>query len=242
MRNLIDKNEDLLKVLAAFITAQLAGVLLSVLFVLFGSGFADYLTINIICVLGVNAVTYLLFSKGVRLPERAAEYSRLEPFAFLAAGVLLACLARMLTNPLLFPDGGNGGISSAGTVTLMYALYTILLAPITEEIAFRGAVLTMLHKRGDIAAALISALAFALYHQSLTQFLYTFVLGFFLALLARRSGRLLPCILVHMANNALTVAVSLYEPLGALVNIALPVLGAVSLLWLIKTNRIFSRK
>ncbi len=240
MTNFAKRNEDLFRVLAAFIAAQLLGAVLMYLLAGFGSGYAYNLTINIICVLGVNAVVFLLFCGGVKLPEKADSYSRTEPVAFLFAAVFLSCMAGMLAK--LLSGSGGGSASLGGAELVMYVVYTVLLAPITEEIAFRGAVLTALSQRGRLVSAAISAALFAAYHMSLAQLPYTFVLGVFLALLARRSGSLLPCILVHMANNLLTVAVGLYQPLGRVVDIALPILGTISLLWLIFTRRLISAK
>ncbi len=237
MTGFIKRSEDLMKVLAAFITAQLTGALLMYLLSGLGSGFVFNILLNIMCTLAVNAAVFLMFSGKVRLPQRADGYLHIEPMMFFFAAVFLASLAGMLVK--LLPSAEGTAAMPAGMEMVLYCAYTVLLAPITEELVFRGAVLTMLAERGRSVSALISAAAFAAYHMSFVQLPYTFVLGFFLALLAQRSGRLLPCIIVHAANNALTLAATYSDTASRITDIALPIFGVASLLWLIFTGRLF---
>jgi membrane protease YdiL (CAAX protease family) len=89
---------------------------------------------------------------------------------------------------LVFPQDNSAGSVPEGGDLLLYAAYTLVLAPVTEELAFRGAVLSRLARSfGANSAALVSAVFFAAYHLDVSQMLYTFVLGYFLALLAQRS-------------------------------------------------------
>ncbi len=238
MKSFIKRNGDFFRVLAAFVSAELCSLILLIICSFFGYSYTFRMISNVVCILGVNAVVFLLFSKGVSLPEKSERFSRLELPAFFLTAVLLSCVAKLLTNPHSVSEGSGTPTMS---VDILYAIYILLLAPVAEEIAFRGAVLTMLRSRSNIVAALASAAVFSLYHMSLSQIPYTFVLGFFLALIALRSGGLLPCILVHIANNALTLAVGWWEPLGGIVNFVLPLLGGISLLWLIITKRLFTR-
>ena len=239
MSNFIKRNEDLFKVLAAFITAQLCGALLVVLLSGLYKGYAYNILLNIVCTLALNVVVFLLFCGGIRLPQRADGYSHIEPFMFFFAAVFLSCLAGMIVK--LFPPAESTSAMPEGSALILYTAYTVVLAPVAEEVAFRGAVLTALSRRGRFVSVLISAVVFAAYHMNLAQFPYTFVLGFFLALLAQRSGRLLPCIMIHAANNALTLAATYSDTVSRITDIALPVLGLVALLWLIFTGRLSGR-
>ncbi len=240
MTDHIKRNEDLFKVLAAFITAQLGGAVLALLLSGLCEGYAYNILLNIICTLALNAVVFLLFCGGIKLPQRADGYSHIEPFMFFLAAVFLSCLAGMIVK--LFPSAESTSALPEGSALILYTAYTVILAPVAEELAFRGAALTALSQRGRFVSALISAAVFAAYHINLAQFPYTFVLGFFLALLAQRSGRLLPCITLHAANNALTLAATYYDTVSRITDIALPILGTASLLWLIYTERLVKLK
>ena len=241
MRSIIKRNEDLFRVLAAFVAAQACTLILMSLLSGIGEGFVFNIVLNIICTLGVNVSCYLMICGGTKLPKRREDYSRLEPFAFFFMTVFLACMTGMIAK--LIPGGEGSGVAAPeGFEYLLYFAYTVILAPVAEEVAFRGAVLSALSHRGENISALISALLFAAYHMNLSQVPYTLVLGFFLAVLARRSGSIIPCILIHMANNLLTLVVGFSDVLTTIVNIALPVLGIAGLVWLIFTGRLFGAK
>lgn len=78
-----------------------------------------------------------------------------------------------------------------------------MLAPVAEEILFRGVILDGL-KAGFslIVSALLCGLVFSLYHQNPVQTAYQFCCGFAYALLALRAGSILPTVLAHFLNNA----------------------------------------
>lgn len=233
----------LLRVFAAFAAAQAGGIALYWLLGGLGEGFRFMLLMNVICTLGVNAAVFVLICGKPQLPRRSGSYSRLEPFALFFAALLTACIAAMLWRALLPPESGSASAAEKDSVDLLlYYGYSVILTPIAEELAFRGAALSRLSGVfGENTAALISAALFAAYHMDISVFAYTFVLGFFLAISAQRSGSLLPCMLLHAANNLLTHAVGASEGLSAAVNTAMPVLGLAALSWLILTGRLFGK-
>lgn len=236
-----DKCTALLCVAAAFAAAQSGGALLIWIFGSIDTSFEYNILLNIVCVLCVNAAAFMLVCGRIKLPERSGSYSRFEPFAFGFAAVFAACTAAMLSG-LLFrsqTDAGNIKLYEGGQLGL-YAVYTVVLAPIAEELAFRGAALSRLSKAfGKYGAAAVSALLFALYHWDVTVLAYTFVLGFFLAVIAWRSGSVLPSIIVHAVNNLLTLLVGYFDELATAADIAVPILGAASAAWLILSGRLF---
>ena len=79
----------------------------------------------------------------------------------------------------------------------------VVVAPVTEEVLFRGLIL-----RGFLAnypkrrAILLSALLFALMHTNPWQFVSTFVAGVLLAWLLVETGSLVPCLFAHAVANA----------------------------------------
>ena len=81
-----------------------------------------------------------------------------------------------------------------------------VVAPIVEEIFFRGFVFAGLRPRyGWQRAAVISSLLFALIHLIPTAIIPIFVLGYIFAYLYQRSNSIWPAILMHSATNALAL-------------------------------------
>jgi membrane protease YdiL (CAAX protease family) len=81
-----------------------------------------------------------------------------------------------------------------------------ILPAVTEEIAFRGAVLGGLRGMlGDRAAIAASALCFAILHLSVLSLVHLTVLGVVLGVVRVRSGSLWPCMLIHGSYNAAIV-------------------------------------
>lgn len=87
-----------------------------------------------------------------------------------------------------------------------------LLAPIAEELVFRGAVLrTLLQWKPEHRWLMImlSALLFALSHMNPAQFFHPLLIGLLLGWMYERTGSVLPGIIYHWVNN--TVAYLLYH-------------------------------
>lgn len=94
---------------------------------------------------------------------------------------------------------GVTGVSSSGVMLLA----VILLAPIGEELLFRGLILKYARRcMPAIVCILLQALLFGLYHSNIIQGIYAFVLGIVLGLLAYRYDSILPGILFHIVINA----------------------------------------
>jgi membrane protease YdiL (CAAX protease family) len=80
----------------------------------------------------------------------------------------------------------------------------IVVAPVVEELFFRGFVYAGLAERYSWRkAAVISSAFFALVHLQLTAVLPIFILGYIFAYLYRRSGSIWPAVLMHVSTNAL---------------------------------------
>ncbi len=81
-----------------------------------------------------------------------------------------------------------------------------VVAPIAEETFFRGFLYGGLRKRiGIVGAMLVSTAFFTALHLSLELFVPIFVLGLFLAWLYEYTGSLYPGIMLHAANNAISL-------------------------------------
>jgi membrane protease YdiL (CAAX protease family) len=81
-----------------------------------------------------------------------------------------------------------------------------IIAPVVEEIFFRGFVFGGLRPRyGWVKAAAISSAAFAVLHLTPTAILPIFILGFIFAFLYQISGSIWPGILMHILTNSLAL-------------------------------------
>ena len=99
-----------------------------------------------------------------------------------------------------------------------------VLAATLEEIVFRGVVLDGLKKNFSLpVAVVVCGGMFAIYHQNPAQTLYQFCCGAAFALVALRSGSVLPTAIAHFINNA--VILILYKV--GVTELATPVVVAV---------------
>ncbi|MEN6301586.1 MAG: CPBP family intramembrane glutamic endopeptidase, partial [Armatimonadia bacterium] len=105
-----------------------------------------------------------------------------------------------------FGQAGERLVSSAtgpGARVLLFVLICII-APVIEEIIFRGFVYPGLRRRMTVTSAVVaSALLFALMHNNLDALFTIGIIGVTLAVLYERTRSLVPCIVCHALNNTL---------------------------------------
>ena len=99
---------------------------------------------------------------------------------------------------------------TAAAALIGYVALTCLMAPIAEELFFRGLLFPVLSARVGVAGGVIgTGAAFALVHaigSPVEALIVLFVLGSGLCLLYLRTGSLLPCIGLHALNNSIAFA------------------------------------
>ncbi len=88
---------------------------------------------------------------------------------------------------------------------LIFTLNIAVIAPIVEEVVFRGVIMNTLRRFGDCFALLISSLLFALVHMNLVQIPNAFIMGLVIGYFTLYSGSLWTGIFIHMLNNILTL-------------------------------------
>ena len=94
--------------------------------------------------------------------------------------------------------------------TVITIVSVILIAPIMEEIFYRGIIFNQLNTRMKVASsAIITAFLFALgHHSSFVHWLLSFLWGIVSIWLYRTTGTLIVPILAHITNNAVAELVS----------------------------------
>jgi len=79
--------------------------------------------------------------------------------------------------------------------------FMVICAPIVEEFMFRKLIVDRTLKYGQGVAIVVSGLMFGLFHGNLSQFVYAFTLGMFLAFIYIKTGNLKNTIGLHMIIN-----------------------------------------
>lgn len=104
-------------------------------------------------------------------------------------------------------------ISLDNPLNFAYLLFaTGIVAPISEELLFRGLILSGLEKKGTKNAVLISALMFMLMHLSLHQTIYQFLLGIIMAVIVIYTQSVFASIFVHFVNNSVVIVINYINP------------------------------
>ena len=91
-----------------------------------------------------------------------------------------------------------------------------ILAPLAEEVVFRGAILRTLlgimSKKNHWVAIIISAALFGLAHFNAAQFINALLMGLLLGWMYYRTGSLIPGILLHWINNTMAYVLTNIMP------------------------------
>ena len=128
-------------------------------------------------------------------------------FAVCGAIGYLGSLAGQGINTLLgrfpfFSDSDALAFLDGGHVNVLYAfLFTVVIAPVMEELVFRKALISRVRAAGEVNAVVLSALVFGLAHGNLSQFIYAFLLGLVFGFVFARTGRVIYSMLLHMFFN-----------------------------------------
>ncbi len=88
-------------------------------------------------------------------------------------------------------------------------LYACIIAPVTEEILYRGFVLKNLSRVSQSFGIIVSAALFGLAHENLSQFILAMPVGIFLARITIKHNSILPSIGVHVAVNTIATVINL---------------------------------
>ena len=122
---------------------------------------------------------------------------------------------------------GMEQVSTTGDTFSMF-LYVAILAPITEEILFRGAILRTLQPYGKKFAILTSAFLFAIFHGNFIQTPYAFLIGLVLGYVTVEYS-MGWAIFLHLFNNL--VLVDMMDRLSAVLPTAVGSLLTLTFIW-----------
>jgi membrane protease YdiL (CAAX protease family) len=134
--------------------------------------------------------------------------------ALQSLGVLIGIyVLSAAVSPLLHPGREQGLTpdrwdSSRAAPFFANAVVVCVLAPITEELTFRGLGFSLLRRFGSTAAVLLTALAFGLAHGLVDALPVLFAFGVGLAYIRLRQDSVVPGMLLHGLFNAIALAVA----------------------------------
>jgi membrane protease YdiL (CAAX protease family) len=177
------------------------------------------------------------------------------------AGSGLALLSNLPVNWMsswlgdLFPSSSSIAGSSFYSVpttratiftTILSLLNTTLLPAFFEEFIFRGVLLGQLRRFGNGFAVFVSAILFGIFHSTLHQVPFAFLVGLVLGYIIVRTNQIWITIAVHFYNNAFAclpdiakplMSSSAYNLLYQLVFYGTMVVGALAILFLLWKHR-----
>lgn len=100
-------------------------------------------------------------------------------------------------------------------LTFSLLLYSVILAPFSEELIFRGITMRQAQKVLPFwAVNLMQAFLFGVFHMNMIQGIYAFFLGLILGYLCEKSGSIYNSILMHLLFNFFGTVLSPYFNIG----------------------------
>ncbi len=159
-----------------------------------------------------SAFFYILRNKQLkgklrfRLPSPGQSLYLLYAAVFLIGGSALISMGMYALFPESFSAGSTSAADFARNEGLFDGLYLVMtfaiLPAVTEELLFRGIVMTSYEGMGVGTAVIVSSLAFAMSHFSFVRFPVYFFAGLVLAGVLYATRSLPAAILIHSLNNA----------------------------------------
>jgi len=194
---------------------------------------------NLVNISGIIIITFLILfflirKKNVLTEAKIAKTNG--KYIFLGIGLGFGYMLTANFGLSLLPESWLEAYAAQSNMLLegsdfAIILSTVIMAPVVEELIFRGLMLSRLRKgMSDWAAILVSALIFGLAHGQILWMSYTFIMGILLGLVAVKSESLLPSLALHMIFNLGGVVLTLLpgEIASTGLYIAMLVIGVVT--------------
>lgn len=176
-----------------------------------------------IATFAVTVISFVWYYFGYVKPEKAEgknnpaakkmkDLRSVGMIAFGAAASWTLAVVLQMTTSMLLPDAAEyldtvmAGITSDSV--LVNILLIVVMAPISEELFIRGIILRRAEKSfGLIGCMVLSTVMFAVFHMNPIQFIYVIPGGMLLGYVGVKYHSVIPCIIIHMINNGLSMIV-----------------------------------
>lgn len=161
--------------------------------------------------MGLTIVGVLIYRKLRRGTGRMFHFSMrgFNPMLILW-GFVMVLLTGVVIEPVLelFPDAFLKMIDKMGMNGGWSILMLVVLAPVMEEVLFRGILLESVRSKHSAGRAIVvSALMFGVIHLIPQQVVNAFVIGLILGYIYVRTESLWPVIVIHALNNAMAYVI-----------------------------------
>lgn len=137
--------------------------------------------------------------------------------AGLALGLLVSLLIVSQLLELVLGAGEEQGLDPTGwrsdraAAFALNAVVTALLGPLVEEFLFRGIGFYLLAQFGQVAAIVVTGIAFSLTHGIAVGLPVFFIIGIGLGFIRSRTGSIYPALLLHAAFNGIALAAGIAD-------------------------------
>lgn len=158
-------------------------------------------------------------------------------------GVGLNPLVSLLLDVLPLPESWLDAYAESAAIMekghpVVIFLASVVAAPVSEELAFRGLVYTRFKRAMPMwLAAILSSVLFGLLHGTLVWALYAALLGVLMTWIYERGKSVWASIAFHLGFNGCAQLLGLFEDWNAVLIAAGVLLTAGGLLWLIRTTK-----
>lgn len=162
-----------------------------------------------------------------------------------APTVYLVMILSVVTSLLLKLTLGVENNVDLGDSLVIALLYHALLPAILEEALFRYLPMRMLAGHSKRVTVLLSATLFALVHHSLFSIPYAFLAGMIFMLIDLACDSVIPSVILHFINNALSVSMLVYKdnPTFSLVALViLRILALASVIYLVINRKEYLKR
>ncbi|MCM1505651.1 MAG: CPBP family intramembrane metalloprotease [Ruminococcus flavefaciens] len=192
------------------------------------STISDYMNSSSIFA-GINMLAFVIANIGfafmglsmARIPKslliRTRDFSAGKAFQYCLTAFFLWTVSLFVSSGIndMFEHYGyttnvmsTDGMAVTGTGFAVMTVYTCVVAPLTEEIFFRGMLLRVFSRTNQRFAVFATAFFFGLSHHNIPQFVLAFLLGTFLAHITLKHNSVIPAVIVHVFINTMSTAIS----------------------------------
>lgn len=187
---------------------------------------SSLIAVNLLVFGIMNVLTVFLGCRAtkVKLPNlfRTKQFSAFTAFSYITIIVFIQSAMGYAAMGLTDLFSGVGivlyepdlGSETDLKTAVLSAIYSIIVAPITEELLMRGFVLKNLSRVSQRFGIVMSAFLFGIWHENVAQFLLAFTGGLFFGYITVKHDSLVPSIICHMAVNSFAEFGSIFEDNG----------------------------
>ena len=162
------------------------------------------------------SVGALFLGKRVGLLEGFKALSSLKAWGMIGLTYLGIYIATNVGMSVMRMEGisnttNQAAIENAHMIPFVLITFTVIMAPIVEELVFRGILMGRVFNPDSIVGLILSSLLFGLIHRpnSIGVWIVYAGMGFALGTVYRKFQKLEYCIMAHIINNSIAVSVVL---------------------------------